>query len=261
MPRKLTPSMSLEMLLDEVIYTRAAIKADPDASDLLAVTDDWLASIETVRLVTAKVIELEADADAARMVSNARLDSSCMRFSDRLALEVGKDRTAARYRQFFRTPAYAFVRTSLSKQTATVNSWLSVEDPLITEMKPELSRWTAAAEAALAKTDETAASRGRAWLAREKLAEDLTRARDGLSELLSARAREKQLPREWAGVFFRTAGRRRRAPCARGGRRGQARRELRRSAGERGRRGRARLRTLGPRPLVPFRRGRFRFLE
>jgi len=39
------------------------------------------------------------------------------------------------------------------------------------------------------------------------MARDLTRERDGLDDALSARARERGLPREWPDLFFRVQSR------------------------------------------------------
>lgn len=44
-------------------------------------------------------------------------------------------------------------------------------------------------------------------IAREQLAEDLTRERDGLFDTLSVRARAKGLPRDWPKQFFRVVTR------------------------------------------------------
>jgi hypothetical protein len=65
-------------------------------------------------------------------------------------------------------------------------------------------KWNEAAERALTATDAMGPTRGRHLMAQERLAEDLTRERDGLYASLVARATERKLARDWATTFFRT---------------------------------------------------------
>lgn len=77
------------------------------------------------------------------------------------------------------------------------------QDPVLEQHRAELERWSKVAEAALEQTRGSSAVRGEAWVAREELAEGLTRERDGLRDALAARARERDLPRDWPDLFFR----------------------------------------------------------
>lgn len=70
-----------------------------------------------------------------------------------------------------------------------------------------LETWATAADLAVKRTAGLATVRGTAQIAREQLAEDLTRERDGLHDALSARARDRSLPREWPDQFFKKATR------------------------------------------------------
>jgi hypothetical protein len=202
MIRKLTTRFTFAALRQEVWFTRAALKADPDAADFVPLTDGWLGLIDGVEGTWTRSFVGRLEADAARVVANARLDGACVAFGDRLYLDVGKDRASARWRRFFKAAVSTFVRGSLTEQIATVKSWLTVDDPLVAEARPELTRWADAASTALDQTRNTAQLRGEAAVAKEQLVDDLTRARDGLHAALVARAHEKKLARTWPSVFF-----------------------------------------------------------
>lgn len=150
--------------------------------------------------------------DVALVTANARLDTVCAVFGDRLFLAVGKDRKSKRWLQFFKVPVCSFVRQALATQVATVRGWLAEgDDELLDKHRKELERWATAADDALVKTRGSAAQRrGQLWQRREELADALTRERDSLHEALSAHARERNLPRSFADAFFRRSTRRRR---------------------------------------------------
>ena len=206
-PRKITPSLPLDDDESEVFFTRAALKADPDAKDLLPLTDGWLGMVDEARKRDRQAREAQSDADAARTVANARLDRACERFGDELFLAVDKERTSARWVQFFNVPVSKFVRQALNKQVERVQGWLQSKDPVLEAHRKNLETWASACGAALQQTAGVATVRGEARIAREQLAEDMTRERDGLHDALTARARERNLPRDWADQFFRKVSR------------------------------------------------------
>jgi hypothetical protein len=206
MPRKITADMPFDDIEDDIFETRSALKADPDAVDLLPMTDDWLPLVDRARGKDRDARIAFHDATAARVVANHRLDDACTAFGDELYLAVKKDTTAPRWIQFFHTTVSTFVRQRLDKQTAKVRSWLDakLDDAVLDKHRPRLDTWNTAAENALKQTNAVALVRGTARVAREQMAEDLTRERDGLHEALAQRARERGLGRDWPNLFFRT---------------------------------------------------------
>ena len=80
-------------------------------------------------------------------------------------------------------------------------------DATLDAHRQPLDTWSAAASAAVEKTRATAIVTVEARLAREALAEDLTRAQDGLEEALRVRSRERNLGRDWPKLFFPVASR------------------------------------------------------
>jgi hypothetical protein len=209
---------TLDHMEDEILYTRAALAADPDASDLLASTDDWLAQVDAARERDRAARVAVSEASASRRVANGRLDAACVGFGDALYLAAGKDRAAARWTRFFRgatSTASRFVRQPLRDEVAAVRAWLGVTgDDVLDAHRAELERWATAAQQALERTDATATARGEARVAREELADALTRQRDGLEAELVGRGQDRGLARDWPAVFFRTQRRSRGAPEA-----------------------------------------------
>jgi len=204
MPRKLTAKMAFETFEDEVLFTRAAVAADPDAAPLLSHTDGWLDMIQAARAADMKARTAVANADAARIVANGRLDAACVAFGDDLYMAVGKDTSSPRWRKFFAVAVSRFVRQALPRQVRQVTAWLAqADDPVLNKHRATLQAWTDKADAALTQTAALALVRGEAWTAFEQLAEDLTRERDGLRDALAAVARHKGLARTWPDLFFR----------------------------------------------------------
>ncbi len=206
-PRKIVPTLPLDETEAEVFFTRSCLKADPDAQDLLLLTEGWIGMVDVVRVKERAAREALADTDAARIVANTRLDRACERFGDDLYLAVDKDRSVARWTQFFSVAVSKFVRQALPKQVGRVFGWLESKDPVLDKHRADLETWAKAADAGLKKTTAVATVRGEARMGREELAEDFTRERDGLHDALTARARDKGLPRDWADQFFRKVSR------------------------------------------------------
>jgi hypothetical protein len=207
MPRKITPQFTLDLMEDEVLFTTAALKADPDASDLVSVTAGWLATVDHAREKDRAKRTAVAEADAARTVTNARLDAVCVQFGDELFLAAGKDRESPRWKRFVNEPMGKFVRRAFRAQIAKVRSWVSLAtgtEAVLDKYRTPLDTWSAAGNAALERTDATALARGGAQIARTDAAETLTRERDALHALLVDRANTRSLPRDWPATFFRT---------------------------------------------------------
>jgi len=79
-----------------------------------------------------------------------------------------------------------------------MKAWLTITgDAVIEKFRAELERWTVAGDAAITATASSAQVRGAGLVAREQLAEDMTRERDGLHAQLVARGHERGLARDW----------------------------------------------------------------
>lgn len=205
MPRQLAADMTLDALEDEVIYTQSALRADPDATDLIAMTADWFPQIDAVRAADRSLRETIGNTDASRMVANQRLDSACILFGRELLYDVGNDRSSPRWTQFFKVPPGQFVKQALSKQVNTIRGWLAgATDPVLDVHRTTLSSWSTSADTALVNTQALATLRGQQWQLRTQTTSTLTQSRDALHRVLAQRALERKLDRDWPDVFFRT---------------------------------------------------------
>lgn len=207
MPRKIPQDITFDDAEDEVLFTRAALLADPDAAAQAAQTAAWLAIVDGARAKDRTAREAVMNTDAARIVANTRLDLACVAFGDDLFLAVGKDTKGVRWTQFFAIAVSRFIKQRLADEAAKVRNWLGSKEPALDKHRSALDLWSAASLTAIEKTHGIALVRGEATIAREEMAEDLTRERDGLHDALSAHAREVGLPRNWADQFFRIKGR------------------------------------------------------
>lgn len=207
--REIPPDLPLDDTEDEIHFTRAGLKADPNAVQFLPLTDDWLALVDAARAKDRQARIANADATAARVVSNFHLDHACTQFGDDLFLAVAKDRESTRWTRFFPIAVSRFIKMRFDKQIQKVQAWLApnVTEPVLDKHRPALTTWSNASTAALGQTNEVSLVRAAAQMAREQLAEDLTRERDGLYEALAAHARAKGLPRDWPKQFFRVTKR------------------------------------------------------
>lgn len=205
MPVRAIPhDMPFDDIEDEVFFTRAAVLADPDAEDLVWITDGWIPRLDGVRVSTRDVREAAMATNARRAVANARLDGVCTEFGDELFLSCGKDREAPRWRGFFHLPVSRFIAIGLAEQVQRIQGWLSeAKDAVLEKFREPLTFWSDRAAGALVEGRAIGLKRGAAWQSREEHAEALTADRDALYEALSARARERGLARDWPQAFFR----------------------------------------------------------
>jgi hypothetical protein len=206
MAAKISADMSFDDQEDEIIFTRAALSADPDARDLLPLTDAWMAWVETSRARDREARIAVATAYAQRRVSNLRLDDACQGFAGELELAVKEDRKSPRWLRFFSgiaSSASDFIRLPFAEQTNRVVGWLTGTDEVLERHRAPLTDWSKAAGHAITATNATAQVRGEAAIAREETAEALTRGRDGLEARLVERANERGLPRQWPKTMFK----------------------------------------------------------
>lgn len=202
MVRKLPDDLGFDDHEDEILFTRAMLAADPNASGLLATTDSWLGRVDAARLLDRAGREATMGASALRLVANAYLDGECRAVGRDLAHDLNNDRSGVRWTRIFPTTVDAFISQPLGEQATACQAWITTDEPVIAARSEALTRWSTAAQTAIATTKASAQVRGTAMLARESLAEDLTRARDGLARALAERAEARALPRDYVERFF-----------------------------------------------------------
>lgn len=207
MARKIAKKMSLASMESEVMFTNAALKADPNASSLASSTESWLGLIDEVSALGRVVRQAEADADASRVVGNSYLDSAARKFGDDLLKAVGKNTKSSRWVQFFPETVSALIKTALPRQVALIKSWLTSSDVVLQTYHAEFQNWTSKCDQALFDTDAVTMKRGDYWQKREQLAAGLTRDRDALHRTLAQLGDQLGMPRGWADQFFRVESR------------------------------------------------------
>lgn len=202
MPRRIPANASIDTMEDEVMFTSAALSADPDAADVAPDFDAWLTELDAERARDRSDRQRDMYNTAQRVVANGRLDLACTRFGDDLLLAVGKDRKSPRWTTFFKAPVSAFVRQPLADQIKDVGGWFSSQDPALAPHRDTLTTWHAVAKQASDAEGAILTAHGERRQRREALGARLTDARDALHDQLSARARERGLDRSWADNFF-----------------------------------------------------------
>lgn len=209
MPRRIDFDMTHDDLDKEIVFTRATLKADPDAADLLSCTEHWPARLEALHPKIRAGYVAETEADAARAVASARLDAACTAFGRDLKHAVDDDTRSNRFTQFFNEAPSQFNRQPLSEQASRVVGWLVSDDSVLVAHKAGLQQRAAEVRAALQQTALVAIVQGEGRQARAAHAKQLTAERDVLHADLVKRAAQRNLPRSWADRFFRVEVRRR----------------------------------------------------
>ncbi|MBN1771964.1 MAG: hypothetical protein JXB32_11915 [Deltaproteobacteria bacterium] len=208
-PRKIPSGIAFDEAEDEILFTKAALRADPDAADLLPITEEWMNLVTTARSSWIEARQMLVNTDAERVVANHRLDRACTAFGIDLFQAVQRDTSSRRWTKFLDRAVSRFVRMPLGQQVNRVKAWLrETDDDVLQGHREELTQWVTKASTALEATAGTAGVRGKAWIVRDDLGDGLTAARDGLHETLAARARERGMGRDWPDVFFRRSPRR-----------------------------------------------------
>jgi hypothetical protein len=205
MPRMILGTMTIDDMEDEILFTMAALEADPDAKAALPHTDGWLPRVDGLRSESRKLRLLVGKTSAAKVVANVRLDAACAALGDVQLLAVNKNRESPRWKKFFPETVSAFQRQPLADQVTAVLGWLSATDePALEQHRDNLTHWAKMARAAVDATAQQHILRANLQQARDAHAQQLTADRDKLHDLLSDIARDQGLGRTWPDTFFRS---------------------------------------------------------
>ncbi len=205
MPRMMSLTMTIDDMEDEILFTVAALEADPDAKVLLSHTDGWLPRLDELRSEVRKLRLQAGKTQAAKAVAKTRLDTACGALGDTHFLVINKNRESSRWKKFFPSTISAFQREPLADKVAAVFGWLIVTDePALEQHRSNLTKWATAARTALDATAQQHILRANLQQTRDTHAQQLTADRDKLHELLSGIARDQGLSRTWPDTFFRS---------------------------------------------------------
>ena len=202
MARAITEDFTFDEMENETLFSRAALRADPNASDFVLTTNPWLGFVASARAQDLAARTALQESTASRVIANQRLDETCRNVGRALSAELKNDRSSARWARIFGGTVDEFIHKPLAVQATACKSWLETDEPVLAPFRADIALWANAAEAAIRATSDSGQVRGTALVGRESVAETLTRARDGLHAALVARANERNLPRDFADGFF-----------------------------------------------------------
>lgn len=200
--------VSLDDLEAELIFIQEAVAADPDAADLLPLTDTWITRLDAHRGRERGARRVKARAAALKQVGLARMDESAKQFALELSAAVGGDHGVARWTLFFRERVSSFVRGAADEQVKTVRRWIGLKDDALDRHRAALTAWADKTADALKLTLDAANERGTSLVGKETLVDEVNRELDGLLGALLARQAEKKFPHGWADAFFPVTRRR-----------------------------------------------------
>jgi len=160
MPRHIKPTASLQAIFEEIIYTRAQLRAYPITASLVEGFSNLRTRWFEVQAEELGLVEGEVTADAHAVRVDEDIDPLVDELSRTVLNEVKGDRTAPLYRRFFgRQRPSTVKRPVLGTELKTVRDWI----PALAETSQELLRGIGArlgvlvaeADAAVSEQSET----------------------------------------------------------------------------------------------------------
>jgi len=214
MPRQLPYNMRIDDIEDEIHFTRVALDVDPDAKELLPITDGWLAELESTQAEVMQTRKEVVSEDARRAVAGFRLERAAAAFEEELAREAGGVhvlRQLPKWHTFY--PLSETHYSPLYRLGTGVHHWVGYSGELeprrqavLDKHRPELLKWldlfSGAGWARLGSPDE---GRRPGEYVSSSLTHDPNKGRAALHDALKAKALQVGLPVEWAARFFKTA--------------------------------------------------------
>ena len=202
---------TLDAAWEELTYTHARLVAAPLAVDLVPSIERLLARVDTVAAGQRAAARGELVAQAAVDAADEHLDEAVHELGLALLRIAGGERTSARFRRYFAAAPIDVIRLGLASEVAVVRPWIAAlraeAETSLRAFADRLERDLVACDAALAAR-ALAAGASTEHRVREVvcLIDDINAARSSLHEVLTTRARERQLPLAYADRFFRKRG-------------------------------------------------------
>ena len=209
--RLINLNSSLLVYLDELEYTEAALRAEPETAELAepfhAAIDTWGPTFQRQRDSRRDIVRAEAVVG----VRNAQIDRLTQRFGGMLLVESGQDRRSTFFRRFFPVAPSEFIRQSLRTQCERTRDVIVPELEKLdatNTLRAFITPLSDGAKAALAALTARSKAKGEAAMATS----DVEEWKEGVNQLrrstyaeLMKIAAEQRYPRDWPEMFFRTA--------------------------------------------------------
>jgi hypothetical protein len=212
----LEPTQAIDNAWGQLVYTRARVKHDPNARDLLPQIEALIERCKQLRTEQLGAWEGEIDAQAGVDAANDALDATTVDFGRALDNEI-RDRRSPAYKRYFAVAPSDIVVLGLESELERVRSWpdyLAGEESATLEAFGDRFREHIAAgdDAVEARRMAAAARANHRATAINRFFDDVNGARQSLHALLTQRAVERRLGRHWADRFFRHGSTPRRQP-------------------------------------------------
>lgn len=199
---------SLDVVWAELIYTETRLLMHKEAKDLAPEHTAALVRWAKVAAGQRECWRGEILAQILIDIEDEGIDDFTEALSDALLALLGKDRKSARYKRYFKKAPNLVIRMGLESQLAVLKPW---KDSLLGEPEKELkdlgtrlgkllTSGQAAIDKRAAAIAATADHRIREII---RLIDDVNAMRQSTYGILTQRAAEKRLGRDWANRFFR----------------------------------------------------------
>ena len=210
--RTLRDSEPLESYGEELLFTEARLKSDEAAKEFAAPITELLAKVDLVRTDRGGAWREEIAAQAAVSSADYLLDDWIRSFDRSLKDVVNGNVQSPRYRRYFSSAPWTFVRLGLENEISRVRGWI---DLLASEPEPALKTLAVSLAKVIAVGDAALVQRRRAVNSRSdhrvrsiaSLVEEINATRTALYGNLAKKALAANLSNDWPGRFFRRSSR------------------------------------------------------
>jgi hypothetical protein len=203
---------SLDTLSEELVYTETRLLVDDQAKEFAPPMSQLLVRLGEVRTGQVGAKYEEVAAQAAVTAVNDQLDDLVRGLAKELLRVVDDDIRSPRYLRYFSDAPSAIIRLGLESELGRVRGWV---DSLSSEPETALQEFGARLRKVTESGDQVLDRRRKAEAARSDhrvrsitaLVEDINNARRSLYGVLTKKAADNRLPRDWADRFFRHTSR------------------------------------------------------
>jgi hypothetical protein len=216
--RKIQHTESIDSVWQDLVYFHSRASAEPQAKDLAQLAEVLLTRGRQIREAQHDCWHAELVAQASVDRADDALDDLVAEVDEALYAICRRDRTLPRYRRYFPSAPSDLIRMGLERELPRVAPWAeslkSEPEAELAELGQRLDKMLIEGQSAVkqraAAIAATADQRVRGII---PFIDDVNQALLSAYGMLVQRAAERNLPRDWAGRFFRHRVRRE-APAA-----------------------------------------------
>lgn len=210
--RTLRDSESLDSIADELLFTESRLKSDEHAKDLAPAISELMTRVDQARSGQVAASRAEVTAQAAVAAADDQLDD-WIRALDRALQDVVRGNTESpRYKRYFSTAPWSFIRLGLESEISRVRGWVdslaSEPEQALKDLGTTLGKLIAQGEAVLEQRRKAAGTRSDHRVRSiTSLIEEVNTARAALYGNLASKGATVGMPSDWPSRFFRRVSR------------------------------------------------------